>query len=887
MRRLHSLTGLSSLLVLCVAACGSDDDDTTSKPTTQQPADEISFELFASTKQLSEADLALVTNIEPAGRITFASEPPGLAGVAEGTIFIGGITPKTPQGLLRFVTGVDRSNGGFALQTTAAPLQAAFKKLHAKAQRKGEPFVPGLPPMEVKDVSPLSIRPQFSIAKGTGGVTQSYDIVIFDGDGDVGTTNDQVKVEATFGGGFVYEVALDIDWGFVDRLPETVSECIKAVAKIVTGQKPTCNPTDLLPEAKVSFRADPFLTLDAKASGAASLMYEKDIEVGVINLPPFALGPLVFTPAVDIIAHVEGGASARFEVGAHARADFKSSVVVSSKNAGRPVFNPPSLDDFDVRADKPVLDLHAKAEVSVGARLNAPLYGVAGPYATLSGVARINASPFENPCFKVTLGIETELGVRITTPRLPGIGYLTIADASTGPISLIDKEVASGACTIPPDPPRPPGGGPTPTTLQQPAFTPWAKVIGGADIDGVAAASISSFGWPDLTPSIDGRYLLAGESALALHKIDRDGNATWLTRLGEPPPAPLTRRNRVLRAVPATNGEILALLRPENTSAFALAKIGQSGALDWSREYISPGADACDPIVTGLFKDPGRGYVVIGQCRPNRGFIVRVDEAGEVVRARVLAEAGSRLAKPTVATTTTDGEFVIVGEVAVDGDLEWTFVSRLDADDRPTGASTAFRCPERIVAQPTAVIPAEQGGITVVGTANGLGMIARVRKDNSLGFVKYPNIGVGVASSMVVTSVQELSTTGMVIGANAGNVSQAPTHWVMLAGLDSGGSTLWARRYFLPADPITFPSLRLTDDGGIFVSAISSSMNGQVGTAYAMKVFAKDGFLGEGQPLTSESVTVSDFTCATATRAFSPTVTDFALTSQPSTIKRL
>jgi hypothetical protein len=885
MRRLHSFTGLS-LLVVLIAACGSD-DEAPKQPTPAPAADEISYELFASTKQLSEADLALVTNIEPAGRITFASEPPGLAGVAEGTIFLGGITPKTPHGLLRFVTGVDRSNGGFALETTAAPLQAAFKKLHAKAQRKGEPFADGLPPLEVKDLSPLTIRPQFSVVKGTGGVTKSYDIVIFDGDGDVGTTNDQVKVEATFGGGFVYEVTLDIDWGFVDRLPETVGECIKAVAKIVTGQKPSCNPTDLLPEAKVSFRADPFLTLDAKASGAASLLYEKDVEVGVINLTPFALGPLVFTPSVDIIAHVEGGASARFEVGAHARADFKSSVVVSSKNAGVPVFNPPTLDNFDVRADEPVLDLHAKAEVSVGARLNAPLYGVAGPYATLSGVARINASPFENPCFKVTLGIETELGVRITTPRLPGIGYLTIADASTGPISLIDKEVASGACTIPPDPPRPPGGGPTPTTLQQPTFTPWAKVLAGADIDGVAAASISSFGWPDLTPSIDGRYLLGGESALALHKIDRDGNVTWLTRLGEPPPAPVTRRNRVLRAVPATNGEILALLRPENTSAFALAKVGQSGALDWTREYVSPSTDVCVPIVTGLFKDPGRGYVVVGQCQPNRGFIVRVNEDGDIVRARVFAEASSRLAKPTLATTTTDGELVVVGEVAQDGDLEWTFVTRLDADDRPT-ASTAFRCPERIVAQPAAVIPAEQGGITVVGTANGLGMIARVRKDNSLGFVKYPNIGVGVASSMNITSVQELSTTGMVIGANAGNVSgQAPTHWFMLAGLDSGGSTLWARRYFLPADPITFPSLRLTDDGGVFVSAISSSMNGQIGTAYAMKVFAKDGFLGEGQPLTSESVTVSDFTCATATRALSPTVTDFALTSQPSTIKRL
>lgn len=866
MRR-ASLLLLTPLLAVAVA-CGSDEGQPT------PPADEISYELFPSTRQLTEADTALITAIEPEGRIVFSAEPPGLAGVTEGTIFLAGISPATPQGLLRFVTKVDRSNG-FVLETTAAPLQTAFRRLHAKINRKVEPFKST---STITDMSPMTIRPQFTAKIGAG---DTYDIIVFDGDGDPSTKNDQVRVEATLAGGFVFGVEVDIDWGAVDKLPSVVTDCIKSVAKIATGEKPSCNPLDLLPEARATFSADPYLTFDAKASGAASLSFEKTIEVGTVSLPPFPIGPLVFTPNVDVFARIDGGASARFELGAHARAEVTSSVVVSSKSPATPTLNPPALKTLEATADKPVLDLHAHAKAAVGARLNVPLFGIVGPYAELSTFAKIDATPLDNPCFRVSLGVDTQLGVRITTPKLPGIGYLEIANASTGRIAIVTKEIASGSCDAPPDPPPPPGGGPAPKTLQSPPFTPWAKALPSDDIDPTAAASISSFGWPDLVPSIDGRYVLAGESTMAVHKIDADGNLTWRSRLGTP-----VRRNRVLRTVAATNGEMFVLLRPEDTAAFVLAKLGQSGAVDWTREYLAP--PDCIPTVTGLFRDQGKGILVTGQCKPDLGFVARIAEDGSIVRARGISEAGARLVKPTVSTVTTEGEVVLVGEVARPEELEWTWVSRLDALDQPT-ASTSFQCPERLVAQPTAAIPAIDGGVTVVGNANGLGMVARVRKDNTLGFVKYPNVGGGVASSMTVTSIAELSTTGMIIAANTGSVSQSPTHWITLVGLDSGGSTLWSRRYVVPGspNPITFPALRMTDDGGVFVTAISSTPDAQRSSLYAMKVFAKDGFLGEGQALTSETAVIADFTCATTTRPFAPSFGDFALTSRPSPVTRL
>jgi len=849
---------LASLSLL--AACGTDD-----APAPTTPADEIAYELFPSTRMLVEADLAAITNVATDGTITFASEP---AGIATGQVLLGGIGPKTPEGLLRFVTGVTRGPAGeVVVETSAAPIQAAFRKLHVKAYRTASATET---PPEIKDLSPLGLRPQLTLASGRGDKTQSYEIVIFDGDGDTKTTNDQVKIEATLGGGFTYDVAIDLDWGIVDKLPEVVGQCLAAVAKIVTGEKPTCNPADLLPEAKSTFRVDPFVTLDAKATGSASLAYEKDLDVGVVQLPPFALGPIVFTPSVDVLAHVEGGASARFEVTARARADFESSLVVSSKDAGNPRFESPRLKSFDAGADPPVIDLHANAEVSIGTRLNVPAFGMIGPYAKVSGVARIGASPFDNPCFKVGLGIEAELGIRITSPRLPGIGYITLADATTGPLPIVGKDVASGACVVPPEPPRAPGTGPGAAAYRAPTFTPYAKDLGGA-VD-----MLSTYGYPDLSPTVDGRYLLSGESSLALHKLDPNGTATWTARFGDG-----LRTSRVLRSVPTRDGGVLVLLRPESTDAFVLAKLGQSGALVWTRAYVAD--ESCTPVVTGLGRDD-RGYVVLGECRPDKGFFARIDDAGQVVRARIYAEPGASRTRPSLATTT-DGDLVLAGDVARPNELGWTFITRLDAEDRPTSA-TAFYCPDRIEMQPLAVVPAERGGVTVVGTANGLGFVARVTKENTLGFVKYPNVGVGVASDLAISSVAELPTTGMVVGATALDLGSTERNTVVLAGLDAGGSTLWARRYTWPGKPVRFPALRLTDDGGVFFGAIAEGAATPEARLVAAKVFAKDGFLGEGQALVSTPIALTDTACATTSRTLAPTMTDFSLTARETPVTK-
>ncbi len=872
--------GLLLLLAAPLLACGSSGDPAPADP--GPPPDELAYELFESTIRLTEADLAQITTADADGTIAFASQPLALADVDVGAVLLGGISAKTPNGLLRVVTAVDRT-GGLVLRTASAPLELAFRKLHVKLERKAEPF-DDTGSFALTESSPLALRPQFTIASGKADRKQRYEIVVFDGDGDVETKNDQIRLDATLGGGFTYALSVDVDWGDIDRLPAVVVECVASLAKIVTGDKPTCRLQDLVPEARSTFRADPFMTLDVKALGAASLAYERDFDVGAIALPPFALGPLVFTPSVDVLARVQGGASARFEVGANVRADAEVSIVVSSKTAGKPVVTGPRLKELDARATEPVLDLHATAEASVGARLNASLYGVAGPYATVHGVARIEASPLADPCWTLGFSLEAELGARITSPKLPALGYVTLADASTGRLPIVDREVARGTCTLPDDPPGPPGSGPTARAFAAPAFTPWAKRLQGGALDGLPVTGLGVSKWtaPELARTVDGRWLATGTYARGLHKIDDDGLLTWISE-------PVTTSERSLAALataPTGDAGMLALLAPESTETFVLAKTTQAGTLLWSRAYRL--GTTCTSVPSQIVKDGDRGYLVLGRCREDTlGWIVRVDERGDVTRARTITEPGSRLVLP-VAATIADGEPVLVGEVARPGELEWTFVMRLDGEDRPS-TSMALSCPELIATQPTSVIPSASGGVTVLGTANGVGLVARVRRDGALGFARYPNVGAGVTSYFVVASAAELPTTGLVIGATMGRTSSETPNALVLAGLDSAGSLAWAKSYAVTSPtpkPIHAPAIRLTDDGGVFATAISATVEGADPELYAMKVFAKDGSLGDGQALSPSTAIIADEPRATVTRAFAPVAADVAVTVTPLALRR-
>ena len=163
-----------------------------------------------------------------------------------------------------------------------------------------------------------------------------------------------------------------------------------------------------------------------------------------------------------------------------------------------------------------------------------------------------------------------------------------------------------------------------------------------------------------------------------------------------------------------------------------------------------------------------------------------------------------------------------------------------------------------------------------------------MRKDGGIGSARFPNLGTGAAADFTLHAVAPLSTTGVIVAATTANVTQPDPPSVVLAGLDSGGRTLWAKRYAFAGGQraLAFGSVRVTDDGGAFVTAIAAPDGGREGDLVAMKVHAKDGHLGEGTALTSQSVALGDYACTVKTRPFAPQIHDLAVSTHAATLQR-
>jgi hypothetical protein len=874
--KIRYAASLPFLLALLGAGCSSSDDANPSG----SASDEIEVVPFKSTKMLTAEDVASLQPDTGDGRLVFNKTPQILDGVATGTVIVAGASPTTPNGLLRVVSEAERNGDVLTLRTMAAPPQLAFKKLHARVAR----------PVSLDDGTLDDRGPIQPL--GIGGVSERkvpVDVVLFDGDGDKSTTNDQLRIEGAFAGTVAYDLGIDIDWGAIENLPSTVAECVASLAKIIVGQKPSCAIEDLIPEVKLVFTVDPGVAAELRLVGQASLGFEKKFDIATVHLAPLILGPIVFTPTLDIIASVEGGASASFRAGVKSHMTLTSSVTVSSKTAGNPTYAPPSIKDKGFEIEDPEVGLHAHANASIGVRLAMPLYAVAGPYATAEATLGIAADASRTPCWEARAGLESTVGVRITTPSLPFLGHVTLLNWNAAPIRPIDEVVASGQCTLPPPGAThlPPGSGPDAPALLSPTFDPWSTVHeGGSEATATAGPYNTGIVFTDLSRAIDDRWVVAGSEARTLLKMDDLGRPIWRTDYVTDADVKL----RVLRTAPTRDAALMLLAAGDAESSFDLVKVGQAGGVAFRRSYALP-LDACaTPGARVLSNDASTGFVVFGEClSQGKAFVVHVDEAGAVLGSRVWSEPNAKGLSPSAVTKTGDAsELVVVGEArGADGD--GMFVARLDNAGNVRTSMRYLACETSFNLTPTTVLPAPSGGITVAGGSHSQSraFVARIHENGDVGFTTFPGMTAGSAPVFVASAIAELPTSGFVMAASSVELtgegtSTIPT--IALVGLDAAGKPTWSKRYALagPQAPraSSFGALRLTPDGGALATVLTEGANGGEGSTWAMKVHAKDG------ALTSAAVTSSALVldagpadCAVRSMSWAPIAQEIAIAS--------
>jgi hypothetical protein len=787
--------------------------------------DRTTAEPFPTTTELAAADVAAIDSDE-GGVIRFAAAPASLAGVDVGSVLVGGIGPKTPAGLLRVVLAVEHDGDALLLRTAQAPVQLAYKKLHVR-------FVRSL--LATPSTAASTLVPRAAVE-----ATKPFDFTLFDGDGSDVTTNDRIAVDGMIGGGFDFDFALDVDWGAIDSLPDVVTNCLKALVGILTGDPASCSIDDLLPEAKVTFVVLPEVKADANVHGAAILSYEKQVDLASETLTPIVVGPLVFVPVADITAELSGGASGQFSTGVHGSAQFETSVTVSSRQTDAPKFKQPVLRSTDFGPNDTSVTLHAEAKIGVGSRLSLLLAGVTGPYAEARAYASIAGDVQDTPCWSLHTGVDANLGVRVTSPALPVIGEVVLVDWRAPTVNPLDIELATGVCDAPPDGSTlPPGGGPDAMHLANPTYVPWSRTFT-SPVHTYGVGTGNSSNYVDLQRTIDGHYVHSGWLGKSVVKLDENGAIVWARKLQ------LADETKVdpLHVRSSTDASLLVVSAPIG-APLLLTHLAQDGPVIDARAYDPP-SEACGIDPKGLASDGAGGAWVTGPCvgGTSHGFLLHA----EPDRTSFWLLDQDFLHMKIVEAIGRDA--FLAGQGAFEGAL---VAARMTPEGTLVYSKRYDACAAAPDAIPSQALVGPQGEVTIAGSggAEHNGTFVRILPDGSLGFATFPGFGFGVGSVFLLDSLAELPTTGYVAGATHvrfNGLEPDETDSPGLVGLDAAGHIRWAMRYSFGAPGGYVRSgptaVHLSDDGGVFVTAVLDTgdpADFDAGRIWAFKPFAKDG----------------------------------------------
>ncbi len=849
--------------------------------------DEIVAVPFKSTIMLTTDDLKNLAPDHGDGRLVFTPAPAALALTKRGSVLVASVSPSTPSGLLRIVKSATSDGANLTLDTLNVPIQVAFESLHMKIQPRssgGLGALKGTP----NDLTPRSLDRK---ADGLMGPSQSAsasfdtDILLFDGDGDPMTTDDQVEFKGSIDGTITVGFSLDFDWNLATKdLPDAAVSCLES---ILLG--PELCLEALLPEAKVQMASDAHITAKATLEGAALADFKKEFDVLDVTLEPIALIPVPIIPVVTVLATVEGSASAGFSAGVHAGMDITSSISLSSKNLAAPMYQPPKVTHVDFGADPPAITLQAELKASIGAQTSILIADVTGPYARADIYAKLGADLTKNPCWALSAGVDSFLGITVK-PTLPIIGSITLFDWKASPFSL-DFPIANGSCSIPPNMSTlPPGSGADAPHYAMPTFTPWSRLMS-SPLDGSFASSPTGdeSDWTDLLHTIDGRYLVTGSRMTEPVKLDApSAKAIWSQRYheGDASGPALTVR----RSLQQPDASIALLTTGTDVASFGLLDIGQAGGI-YGYRTLTLGDSNCFPTPKALATDGAGGVYVTGACNDaRRGFIAHVAADGSLMFALTIADSAGGSVSPS-ALVGVDGDVVVSGELGPLAGEDMMFAVRLDASGATKFSNAYQGCTDATGVSPTGGIANSNGDVTLVGSASAhrVGFLGRIKSDGSVAFASFPGLNLGLSKVFVITSVAELPTTGYVVaGSTVDLLGAVPTNTAAtaLVGLDSIGRALWSKRFTLldASVPVAsgFPAIRLSDDGGVVLAAAAQAQGaGDGGRLWTFEAVAKDGTLPGFDPARArlDDLGINDVMCAFSASSFTPSLAPLSVTS--------
>lgn len=366
-----------------------------------------------TTKVLSETTVLNLVSVSRDGTtFTFSKTDPQLQSLKPGDVIVGGVSPQAPDGFLRRVVQVKQQGDGVTVVTQPARLEDAIEQGSLSVSRSLKP----------SDVRTGFTRPGVALASlapigaPDRWVVTLANTVLVDLDGNLSTTNDQVRAN----GEIAFEPRLDFElqirWFKVQKIA-LVAGATESVNLRVQGDVQ-------LPDTR------------------------KEIQVAYFPLQPFTVWigpvPVVLAPVLNVVVGFNGSAQVSFVAEVTQEASLSAGLRYENGRWG-PVAD--LTNSF--KYAPPQVTGNMRAEAYGGLRLAVLIYGVGGPWGSLNAYYGLEVDLQRAQPWRLYGGLRCQIGV-----RFDALGY-RIADYSA---TVLDRQaaIAEGTTvTVPPPPPPP------------------------------------------------------------------------------------------------------------------------------------------------------------------------------------------------------------------------------------------------------------------------------------------------------------------------------------------------------------------------------------------------------------------------------------------------
>jgi probable HAF family extracellular repeat protein len=340
--------------------------------------------VLRATTLLTSADLAALSSADE-GTLRFQGEPPGLNGIAVGVVLAAGITPRTPHGLLRKVTGVSRAGGDLTLDTESASVFDVLEQGSISVHATPSP----------SDVAAFSSalrgvhRSPLAHSAGSGGSPVGAEFEWFP------TPNHPVgpaKIAVTGGG---LQISPDFNFNASASLfPPSLK------ASVTVGAHESL-------DAHLHTTGG-FTDLSASQELFKEYFTPVDVQIGPI--------PIFFVPEAVIQLSLGGDAGGELTAGISQSRTFTYGVGLDTTRSGGPFYLINDTTPDHVEPEAPRFKGSASLTLSATAGLRFLIDWATGPEVSIGPFLEATADTAANPWWRTYWGFEAAVGFSINLP---------------------------------------------------------------------------------------------------------------------------------------------------------------------------------------------------------------------------------------------------------------------------------------------------------------------------------------------------------------------------------------------------------------------------------------------------------------------------------------